>query len=246
MFISKKSNFIILNLVVAILDYQTGCAARTENITENKAVEIVEVSSEQNSFEEYQTVAGTLKLVGANLDGSIADNMAVYLNDEVIFEASGNPPQLHALFRDQRGDIAVIGMCANGGCIYRIIEITKDNAPVSSEEFDFARVSRVPIAHEVWNTPELIRLDNIEYELKVGRNLEPNTVINKRNQAREILLEEGYSPEEVEIFLDAAEAILRGEIEPVSCEEGPDAPCCRYDDGSLAGPCHLLQRELRR
>ncbi|MEL6408699.1 MAG: hypothetical protein AAFR81_30310 [Chloroflexota bacterium] len=95
--------------------------------------------------------------------------MAVYLNDEVVFESSGNPPALHALFRDYRGDIAVIGMCANGGCIYQIVEITEDNTPMFSEEFGFARVDRVPIAHETWNTPEIIRLNDIEYELQLVR-----------------------------------------------------------------------------
>ncbi|MEL6408700.1 MAG: hypothetical protein AAFR81_30315 [Chloroflexota bacterium] len=74
MFVSRKSNFLLLQLVVAILVFQTGCATRAGNISESGAVEIRdvvevgEVASEQNLVEEYMTVAGTLKLVGANLD----------------------------------------------------------------------------------------------------------------------------------------------------------------------------------
>jgi len=181
MAICKKSNFFVLPLIAATLTFQIGCTTRQATLTESEPVETSEVVesdpaieesknlSEQNRTEEYMTVAGTLKLVGTNLDGSIADNMAVYLNDELIFESSGNPPQLHALFREHSGDIAVIGMCANGGCLYRVVEITTDSAPIASEEFGFAQVERVPISHEAWNNPALIRLNDIEYELQIVR-----------------------------------------------------------------------------
>lgn len=121
-------------------------------------------ASGQVRVEEYPTVAGTLKLVGTDMSNPSYEGMAVYVNDRKLFDAEGNPPELHALFREYRGDVAVVAMCANGGCLYRVIEIPRDGAPVVSEEFGFARVERVAIAHE-YGQQNAITLGNERYVL---------------------------------------------------------------------------------
>ena len=69
---------------------------------------------------------------------------------------------------------------------------------------------------------------------------ESDVLTNRLNELRKLLLDEGYSTDYVDNVVSQTEDILRGKIEPVSCKEGPDAPCCRYEDGSLAGPCDQI------
>lgn len=105
-------------------------------------------AAQQSETESFPTIGGTLQLVGADKDGFPAENMAVFLGSRKLFDAPDNPPALHAFFRHSRADIAVIGMCSNGGCIYRVVEIHADGAPIVSEEYGFARVDRATIRNQ--------------------------------------------------------------------------------------------------
>lgn len=91
----------------------------------------------------------------------MAGNMAVYLNDTKLFSAD-NPPVLHAYFSGlYHGDVAVVGMCANGGCLYRIIQISSIGSSRVSQSIGFARIERATITHDF----DTVKLNEFEYKL---------------------------------------------------------------------------------
>lgn len=62
----------------------------------------------------------------------------------------------------------------------------------------------------------------------------------KRNEVYRLLIQNGISQEKAQKSLDVAEKVMSGRKQPVNCSDGPEAPCCKYEDGSLAGPCNIL------
>lgn len=114
-----------------------------------------------NKITTHESPIGTLKLIGDNSDYVIADNMSVYFNNEKLFTAD-NPPVLHAYFTGiESFDIAVIGMCANGGCLYRIIQISHSGKVLISQEIGFARIERAKITHDY----DAIYLNDFKFSL---------------------------------------------------------------------------------
>lgn len=114
-----------------------------------------------NEIRIFNTIGGSLKLIGDDDDYVMADNMAVYLNDTKLFSAD-NPPVLHAYFSGLfHGDVAVIGMCANGGCLYRVIQISSIGSSRVSQSIGFARIERATITHDF----DTVKLNDLEYKL---------------------------------------------------------------------------------
>lgn len=130
------------------------------------AISISMISNASNRVDIFHTVGGILKLVGDDNDIYLSDQMAVYLNDVKLFNAD-NEPVLHAFFSGlYHGDIAVIGMCANGGCLYRVIEIDKSGSFLYSKEIGFARIERAKITHDFHGRN--IQLNDYKHYLKLN------------------------------------------------------------------------------
>lgn len=119
-----------------------------------------------NRIDIFPTIGGMLKLVADDSDIHLSDKMAVYLQNVKLFDAF-NEPVLHAFFSGlYHADIAVIGMCANGGCVYRVIEIAESGNFLFSSEIGFARIERAKISHDFHG--KYIMLNDYRHDLSLN------------------------------------------------------------------------------